>query len=47
MKEFEGYKVLLADDEQIDLVAKRLLEEYRPAFLTLANGDSSNDSYCS
>ena len=30
---------LLSDDEQIDLVAKRLLEEYRPAFLKLANDD--------
>ncbi len=30
---------LLSDDEQIDLVAKRLLEEYRPAFLALANDD--------
>ncbi len=38
---------LLTDDEQIDLVAKRLLEEYRSAFLKLANDDSSNDSYCS
>ena len=31
---------LLNDDEQIDLVAKRLLEEYRPAFLKLANDDN-------
>ena len=30
---------LLTDDEQIDLVAKHLLEEYRPAFLKLANDD--------
>ena len=30
---------LLSDDEQIDLVAKRLLEEYRPGFLKLANND--------
>ena len=30
---------LLTDDEQIDIVAKRLLEEYRPAFLKLANDD--------
>ncbi len=31
---------LLSADEQIDLVAKRLLEEYRPAFLKLANDDN-------
>jgi hypothetical protein len=30
---------LLTGDEQIDLVAKHLLEEYRPAFLKLANDD--------
>jgi len=34
---------LLSDDEQIDLVAKRLLEEYRPAFLTLANDDNDGE----
>ena len=34
---------LLSDDEQIDLVAKHLLEEYRPAFLTLANDEIDRD----
>jgi len=34
---------LLSDDEQIDLVAKRLLEEYRPAFLKLANDDNDGE----
>jgi len=34
---------LLSDDEQIDLVANRLLEEYRPAFLALANDDNDAD----
>lgn len=33
---------LLTDDEQIDLIAKLLLEEYRPAFLTLANYDTND-----
>ena len=33
---------LLSDDEQIDLIAKLLLEEYRPAFLTLANYDTND-----
>lgn len=34
---------LLSDNEQIDLVAKRLLEEYRPAFLKLANDDNDGE----
>jgi hypothetical protein len=34
---------LLTDDEQIDLVAKRLLAEYGPAFLKLANDDNDED----
>ena len=28
----------LTDDERIDIVARRLLQEYRPAFLELATG---------
>ena len=34
---------LLTNDEQIDLVAKRLLKEYRPAFLKLANDENDRD----
>ena len=33
-------KIDLPDDEKIDIVAKRILEEYRPAFLKLANDDN-------
>ena len=29
-------ELVLTDDEKIDIVAKRLLNEYRPAFLELA-----------
>ncbi|MBQ3664136.1 MAG: type II toxin-antitoxin system Phd/YefM family antitoxin [Clostridia bacterium] len=29
-------ELVLTDDEKIDVVAKRLLNEYRPAFLELA-----------
>ena len=29
-------ELILTDDEKIDIVAKRLLNEYRPAFMELA-----------
>lgn len=37
-------KIDLSDDEKIDIVAKRILEEYRPAFLKLANDDNKENT---